>query len=206
MGADCGAIDAVVAAVRHDLSQRHRYSFPNPGFAPSAEPPIDGIPATVFGWNVPPRRSAPKTPKYAVDDRTILLGTPASATVLRLNGQQVLQNPPLSFCQIAPAQTCLQKAALNQSYDATSITLIRAALLCPKTRRCHDTSLLPGRSFARSQGSGSDRVRGRRAVPRLTDRRMLSFPSSAPRRSLRCRRRTRPAGLSQSREKVRLAS
>ena len=32
MGADGSAVDAMVTAVRHDLSQRHRYGLPDPGF------------------------------------------------------------------------------------------------------------------------------------------------------------------------------
>jgi hypothetical protein len=50
-----------------------------------------------------------------------LLGRPASTTVLRLYGQQALQNTPFRFGEIAPAQACLQKAALNPSLPCTSI-------------------------------------------------------------------------------------
>ena len=32
MGADGSAVDAIVTAVRHDLSQRHRHGLPDPGF------------------------------------------------------------------------------------------------------------------------------------------------------------------------------
>src|ERR1700761_3284580 len=114
MGANCGAIDAVMAGIRHDLGQRHGNGFPDPGLAPASEPAIDRVPATVFGRNVAPWRSAPEPPQYAVDDRTVPLGPSASATVLRLDRQQVLQHAPFRFREIAPAQTCLQKTALNQ--------------------------------------------------------------------------------------------
>ena len=123
MGADCGAVDAVVPAICHDLGQRHRDCLPDPSFTPSPEPTVDGVPTAIFGRHVAPRSAAAEPPQNAVDDRAILLGRPASATVLRLNGQQALQNAPFRFGEIAPAQACLQKAALNQSSRASSIVL-----------------------------------------------------------------------------------
>jgi hypothetical protein len=81
MGSNCGAIDAVVAAVSHDLSERDRNSLPDPGFAQTPKPPIDRIPIAVFGWDIPPGRPAAKSPKYAVDDRTILLRTAAVSPI-----------------------------------------------------------------------------------------------------------------------------
>lgn len=104
-----------MAAVRHDLGQRHRNGLPDPGFAPSPEPAIDGVPVAIFGRHVAPRSAAAEPPQDTVDDRAALLGRPASTTVLRLDGQQTLQNAPFCFSEIAPAQACLQKAALNQS-------------------------------------------------------------------------------------------
>ena len=115
MGADGGAVDAVVTAICHDLSKRHGDSLPDPGFAPPPEPSIDGVPASILGRNVAPRRSAPKPPEDAVDDGAVLLRAPASTTILRFDWQQALQNPPFRLGKIASAQTCLQKAALNQS-------------------------------------------------------------------------------------------
>lgn len=67
-GAVGGAVDAVVAAVRHDLSQRHGDGLPDPGFAPPPEPSIDGVPTPMFEQNVAPWRSTPEPPEYAVDD------------------------------------------------------------------------------------------------------------------------------------------
>lgn len=121
MGADCGAIDAVMAAIRHDLGQNHSDGLPDPGFAPSAEPAINGVPTAVFGRYVSPRRSAPEPPEYAVDDGTVVNGTSASTTVLRLDWQQALQDSPFCFGEIASAQNCLQKAALNQGFPRASI-------------------------------------------------------------------------------------
>jgi len=129
MGTNCGAVDAVVAAIRHDLGQRHRDGFPNSSFAPTAKPAIDGVPATIFGWHIAPWGSAAKPPEYAVDDRAILFWRSASATVLRLDRQQVLQHAPFSFGEIAPAQNCLQKTALNQPLVAGSITSVRRGAL-----------------------------------------------------------------------------
>src|SRR5579864_3047974 len=120
MGANRGAIDAVVAAVRHDLRQRDRDSLPDPGLAPAPESPVDRIPVAVFGRNITPGRSAAKPPKYPVDDRTVLLWASTAPPVRRVNRQQALQNTPFRFAQIAPAQACLQKAALNQPARAAS--------------------------------------------------------------------------------------
>lgn len=71
MGANGGTVDAVVTAVCHYLGERYSHRFPDPGFAPAAEPAIDGVPATVFGRNIPPWRSASEPPEYAVDDRSV---------------------------------------------------------------------------------------------------------------------------------------
>jgi hypothetical protein len=170
VGADCGTVDAVMAAVRHDFSQGHSYGLPDPSLAPASEPAIDRVPTAIFRRDITPRRSTAKSPEYAVDDGAVPLGPSASATLFWLDRQQALQNAPFRFGKIASAQACLQEAALNQSYVTTSITLIRAVLICPKTRRCRDTSPPPARNSARSRSSGSDRVRGRRADRRPTDR------------------------------------
>jgi len=109
-----------VAAVCHDLSQGHRNRFPDASLAPPSEPPIDCVPATIFGRHVSPRSATPEPPENAVDDRAVLLRWPASTAFLRLDWQQVLQNAPFRFGQIAPAQACLQKAALNQPIPSAS--------------------------------------------------------------------------------------
>jgi hypothetical protein len=88
-----------MAAVCHYLGQCHCDRFPDPGFAPSSEPPIDGVPTAIFGRHVTPRRTAPEPPKDTVDDSAVLLRTPA----------------PFRLVEIAPTQACLQKAALNQA-------------------------------------------------------------------------------------------
>ena len=121
VGANGGAVDAIVAAVCHDLGQRHGNALPNSRLTPSPEPPIDDVPAAIFGRHVAPRCAATEPPENAVDDRTVLA---RAACLLRLDGQQALQNAPFGFGEIASAQACLQKAALNQSYGHTSITLI----------------------------------------------------------------------------------
>lgn len=59
MGANRGAVDAVVAAVGHDLSDRHRNGLPDPRFSPTSKPPVNRIPVAVFGWNIMPRRATP---------------------------------------------------------------------------------------------------------------------------------------------------
>lgn len=115
VGIDCGPVDARVATVRHDLCQRHGDGLPISGFTPSQEPAIDSVPAAIFRRHFAPWSAAAEPPKDAVDDGPVLLGRPASSTVLRLDGQQALQNAPFRLTEIAPAQACLQKAGLNQS-------------------------------------------------------------------------------------------
>jgi len=110
-----------MTAVRHDLGQRYRDGLPDPGFAPSPETAIDGVPTAVFRRNVSPRRSAPEPPKYAVDDRAVLFGPSTSPPVLRFDWQQAFQNALFRFGEIAPAQTYLQMAALNQFLPMASI-------------------------------------------------------------------------------------
>lgn len=103
-----------MAGVGHYLGQIYCHDLPNPGLAPPTEPSIDGVPAAVFGRHVAPWRATPEPPEYAVDDRAVLLGTPATAPVLTLDRQQVRQDAPFRLSEIAPAQACLQKTALNQ--------------------------------------------------------------------------------------------
>lgn len=120
MGANGGAIDAVVAGVCHDFGERHGNGLPDPSIAPSPEPAIDGVPAAIFGRNVMPRCIAAKPPEDVVDDGAVLLRASATPTVFGLDGKQTLQNAPLRFSKIAPTQACLQKAALNQGAVTTS--------------------------------------------------------------------------------------
>jgi len=121
MGANRCAVDAVVAIVCHDLGQCHRHCLPNSGIAPSSKPTENRIPVSILGRNVAPGCAGSKPPEYSVDHRTVLRRPPTSPSVRRLNRQQVLQDQPFSFTQVAPAQTCLQKAALNQSSRVSSI-------------------------------------------------------------------------------------
>lgn len=123
MGAKRGAVDAVVATVRHGFGQCHRHSLPDPGVVPPPEWPIDRVPVAVFGRDIAPWRSATQPPEYAIDDRAVLLGAATAPPVLCLNRQQTLQNTPFRFAQIAPAQACLQKAGLNQPERQPSTNL-----------------------------------------------------------------------------------
>ena len=123
MGTNCGAIDAVVTTIRHDLGQGDRNDLPYPGFAPTSEPSIDHIPVTIFWRNIAPWRAAAKTPKYAIDDGTVLFGSTTTPSVRSINRKQGLQNAPLCFAQIASAQACLRKPALNQAGSFASTNL-----------------------------------------------------------------------------------
>lgn len=78
------------------------------------------IPNAVFGWNILPRRTATKSPKYAVDDCTVLLRATAASPIDGFNRKQILQDTPFGFAQIASARNCLQKAVLNQASINTS--------------------------------------------------------------------------------------
>src|SRR3546814_12050583 len=75
VGANRGAIDAVMATVRHDLCQRDGYSLPDPSVAPTPEPSVDCVPVPIFRRNIAPWRAAAEPPKYAVDNQTVLLRT-----------------------------------------------------------------------------------------------------------------------------------
>jgi CubicO group peptidase (beta-lactamase class C family) len=66
VGANGGAVDAVVAAVRHDLGQRDRYGLPDLGLAPAPKPQVDCVPVAVFGRSIAPWRAAAKTPEGTV--------------------------------------------------------------------------------------------------------------------------------------------
>lgn len=114
MGADCSAVDAVMAAVYHGLGQCHGNGLPGPGFTPSSELPIDGVPTAIFGQNVAPWSAATEPPKYAVDNRAVLLRRPALSTIFRLDWQQAFQNTPFSLGEIASVHACFQKAVSNQ--------------------------------------------------------------------------------------------
>jgi hypothetical protein len=135
MGANGGAIDAVVAGVCHDFGERHGNGLPDPGLTPSAEPAIDGVPTAIFSRNVTSRCTAAKPPEDAVDDGAVLLRASATPTVFGLDGKQTLQNAPLRFGKIAPAQACLQKAAFESrsSHDVNQISMQRIAS-CDRAR------------------------------------------------------------------------
>ena len=123
MGTNRGAIDAVMAAVRHDLGQRDGHRLPDPSIAPTAETPVDRVPVAVFRRDVAPWRAAAKSPKYAVDYGAVLFRPATASPVRRINRQQIFQNTPFCLAQIASAQACLQKAALNQALRFASTNL-----------------------------------------------------------------------------------
>ncbi len=184
MGTNRGAIDAVMAAVCHDLCQCDGYGLPNSGFAPPPEPPIDRIPIAVFGRNIAPRRATAKPPEYTVDNCAVPFRPPATTPVRCRNRQQTLQNTPFCFRKIASAQDCLQKAALNQASTTTSTNLstppnsvpsqdyvhmivetppyVRVCDLCVRSRDAHHTKYSRKLHLFASdtEGSGS----GRRAI------------------------------------------
>ena len=122
-GANRGAIDTVMAAVRPNLGQGDRYCLPDNGFAPAPEPAVNRVPVTVFGRNVTPSSTVTKPPEYPIDDGSVRFGAATTPPVHRINRQQTLQITSFCFTQITPAQTCLQKAALNQPDRVTSINL-----------------------------------------------------------------------------------
>ncbi len=112
VGANGGAVDAIVATVRHDLDQRDRYGIPDPGLAQAPKPPVTHIPVAVFGRHVAPCRAAAKPPEYPVDNRTVVFGLTTAPSVFWINRQQGAQNTPFRYAQIAPAQPCLPKGSL----------------------------------------------------------------------------------------------
>jgi hypothetical protein len=118
-----GAVDAAMAAVHHDLGQRDRYGFPDPGLAPAPDPPADRVPVAIFGRHIAPSRAVAKPPKYAVDDRTVLFGRTSTPPVRRVNWQQSREKTPLGFTQIAPAQARHERKALDRPPGLASTNL-----------------------------------------------------------------------------------
>jgi hypothetical protein len=123
MGANRGAIDAVVPTVCHDLGQRNRHRLPDPSFTPAPEPPVDRVPVAILGRHIAPRRAAAQPPEYPIDDGSVLLRQATAAPVHCFNRKQALQNMPFCLGEIAPAQAWLQKAALNQAGNRSSTNL-----------------------------------------------------------------------------------
>ena len=68
MGASCGFIDPVDAAIRGDLGELGRGYFPASGLAPSPEPLIARIPIAVFRRTIAPFCAEAKPPEYNVDN------------------------------------------------------------------------------------------------------------------------------------------
>ena len=115
MGANHSAVDAVVAAIHHGLSQYNRNDLPDPGLAPPPEPPVDRVPVAVLKRNVAPGHAAAKPPKYTIDNRAVRLRLTASTSVRRLNRQQTLQNTPFCLGEIASAQAGSKRKSWKRS-------------------------------------------------------------------------------------------
>ena len=120
VSADGGTIDAVVAGVRHHLGQGDRHDLSSASLTPAPEPPIDRVPLAVLLKHVAPRRPAAQPPENTVQNCPVLGRTPSATTHRWFDWQQILQDPPLRLAQIAPAQSRLQKEALNQPLDPAS--------------------------------------------------------------------------------------
>jgi hypothetical protein len=123
MGANRGAIDAVVPTVCHDLGQRNGHRLPDPSFTPAPEPPVDRVPVAILGRHIAPRCAAAQPQEYPIDVGSVLLRQATAAPVHCFNRKQALQNMPFCLGEIAPAQACLQKAALNQAGSRSSTNL-----------------------------------------------------------------------------------
>jgi hypothetical protein len=126
MGANRGAVDAVVPALGHCFSQSNRDTFPDTAGAPASEPTVDRVPIAVFLRHIPPWRAGPQPPENAVDHIPIVFWRTATSALawFSLNRQQNLQNTPFRFRQIATAQGCLpESAALNQFLIQASMIL-----------------------------------------------------------------------------------
>jgi hypothetical protein len=121
VGADGGTVDAVVTSVRHHFGQGDQHDLPGAGLAQEPEPPIDRVPLAVLPRHFAPGRPAARPPENTVQNRSVLGRAPSATTHRWFDRQQILQNPPLRFAQIAPAQSRLQRKALNQPLDPASI-------------------------------------------------------------------------------------
>ena len=90
MGANRGAIDVVVPALRHRLGESDGDALPDTAGAPAPEAPIDRIPIAIFLRNIAPWRASAQPPQNSIDDVAIIFGRPSSAALagLSLNRQQ----------------------------------------------------------------------------------------------------------------------
>ena len=99
--------------VRHRLGQNRRRGFPDAGLAPASEALIHRHPLAVLLRQVTPRRAGAHPPQNAVHDGPVVARRPALTPALRR--QEVFQQPPFRFAQIASAQESLPPRGILES-------------------------------------------------------------------------------------------
>jgi hypothetical protein len=86
-----------MAVVGHRLGQRGGDRLPHAGLAPASEALAEGHPLAVLLRHVAPWRAGANAPQDAVDRPPQVFRRPTGARFR----QRVLQDPPLTFAQIA---------------------------------------------------------------------------------------------------------
>ena len=136
VGADCGAVDAVVAAVRHHLGQRDRHGFPDPSLAPTSKPAIDRVPTAVLGGTSrhgAPDRSRQRMLLTTARLRSGRLPRPGLSGSI---GNRPFSTRSLCLCKIAPAQGCLPKSSLESILSDRVKPHALFAAICPNPTLC----------------------------------------------------------------------
>jgi len=126
MAADRRRVDAVMSIVGHRLGQDRRRGLPGTGHAPAPETLVHRHPLAVLLRQVAPRRAGTHPPQDSVHDRPVVARRPALAPTL--GRQQVFQQPPLRFAQIASAHQSLPPGGiLESSFEANVNNFVNTA-------------------------------------------------------------------------------
>ena len=102
-----------MSIVGHRLSQGRRRGLPGTGPAPASEALVHRHPLAVLLRQVAPRRAGAHSPQNAVHDGPVVARRPALAPAL--GRQQVFQQPPFRFAQIASAHEPLPPRGILES-------------------------------------------------------------------------------------------
>src|ERR1700689_620325 len=110
-------IHAVTGIVGHRLDECRCDRLPYPLVAPSSKALIDRHPLPVLFGHIAPWRTGTDAPQNAVDDHAVVEG--GATFSAPLSRQQILQQPPLRFAQIAATQSRLPpRGILESSFES----------------------------------------------------------------------------------------
>jgi hypothetical protein len=99
--------------VCHRLGQNRRRGLPDASLTPAPEALVHRHPLAIFLRQVAPRRAGAHPPENAVHNGPVVARRAALAPTL--GRQEVLQQPPLRFAQIASAHESLPSGGILES-------------------------------------------------------------------------------------------